>query len=99
MELFRGDTFSKTIVFENYTLTEGDIVKVGLKGTLYDDEYTLFTEIPIERSCTEIVFAFDGTNNLEIGEYIFEIELTYNNGKVETVYQAPLTVRGDVIRD
>ena len=90
----RGDSGSITVsVKQNgspYTVTSTDTVKFYLKharmnsrGTEYiDTEPVLTKTIPY----TTMVLAFDpeDTKDLDFGEYVYDIELTFANGIVDT---------------
>lgn len=98
MNIYRGDTWSQTIAFDNFTLSAGDKVKIGVKRTIGIPDYTLFQEIGITESVSELTFTFsaDETAKITPGRYWFEIEIT-KGGEVSTVHQEQFEVMGDVI--
>ena len=101
MTTYRGDEFSGTISFDNYTLKPNDTVNIGVKLSTESAEYILFQSVKVEDSTSEVNFKFtsETTHNLVPSTYIFEIELIYaESNEHETVYQDELTVVGDVCR-
>ena len=104
-EYYRGDTFVFPISLQNDNGEEvnfeaGDILKCGVKTSIYSDEYSLFKEITIETETPEIQIKFSPkeTQKLKIRKYTLELELT-RNGDVETIFQQQFKVKGDVVRD
>ena len=98
MELYRGDTFGRNIIIKNYELQNDDIIKVGIKKRVSDDEYVLPLKI-LTNGETSFVYTAEETKNLIPDTYILEIELTYNTNEVGTLAQYSLTVKEDVIHD
>lgn len=98
MTIYRGDTWSQTVLFDDFTLTVGDKVKIGVKRTIGIPDYTLFQEIGITETASEITFTFSADEMAKItpGRYWFEIEIT-KNAEVSTVYQEQIELMGDVI--
>ena len=99
MNIYRGDTWSQTVTFDNFALTAGDKVKIGVKRTIGIPDYTLYQEIDISDTvATEITFTFsaDETAKITPGRYWFEIEIT-KNAEVSTVLQEQIEIAGDVI--
>ena len=97
MELFRGDTFGRNIVFKNYKLQNSDVIKVGIKKRLSDTEYVLPLK-ELTNGTTQFIFTPEETKNLIPDTYILEIELTYD-GEVSTLDQYVLVVKEDLIHD
>lgn len=97
-ETFRGDTFSKKVSIEGYTLQPDDIIHVAILlssmgGIIYDSVEKIITETDnyvISIPATE-------TEKLIPGVLTLEIELTYGDGFVKT-QQYELIVKADGIR-
>jgi len=85
-----------------YMLQTGDTVKFGVKVRERDTEYVLYSETVVGEPTSDVEFSFapEDTAQVKPGEYIFEMELTCDDGAtVITVFQYKLFVRGDIIHD
>lgn len=92
--LTRGDTFYAMVEMtrddEPYTPVEGDVLRFYLKraemnrsGTEYKDPEPLITvNIPIATCLLKL--ESEDTKDLKFGEYVYDIELTFANGDVDT---------------
>lgn len=86
--LTRGDTFiAKVNIWSKeedpVTLNEGDQIRFALK-TDYDDETVLiYKDIPIETMLLRL--DPEDTKDLEFGTYVYDIQVTFANGIVDTV--------------
>lgn len=103
-EYYRGDTFIFPFSFKNENNSSikyenEDVLKCGIKGSVYDSEYILFKELIVDKETDEVIFEFSSeeTKNVEIGPCLLELKLTRDN-KVNTIYQEKITIKGDVIR-
>ena len=105
--LYKGDSVS--IIFnlldretkEPYIFKVGDIVQIGIKGTLEDTEYQVKKELTITEEGTDVQVYLtpQETDNLTITEEkgILEVRLVYNEGKSRaTVYQDKIRLEGVV---
>lgn len=104
-EYYRGDTFVFPFSLQNsdgekVNFEAGDVLKCGVKTSIYSDEYSLFQEITVENKTPEIQIKFlpDETRKLKTRKYMLELELT-RNGDVETIFQQEVKVKGDVVRN
>lgn len=93
--LTRGDTAIIDLTlkqpfppYEEYTLQEGDIVKFTVRKCVKNPE----EEIVIEKTFADnqIIINPEDTNNLDYGEYVFDVQLTFAEGAINTVI--PYTV-------
>jgi hypothetical protein len=89
---------------ENYVFQSGDIVRVGIKQTLEDEEYQLYKEFTVTEEGTQLAIQFtpEETDALTATEQkgILEVELVYNGGaSIKTVYQEPIRLEGVVINE
>ena len=86
--LTRGDTFIATVNLfdkdnEPQTLQEGDAIRFALKMD-YDDETVLIhKDIPIDTMV--LYLAPEDTKDLEFGSYVYDIQVTFANGVIDTV--------------
>jgi hypothetical protein len=85
--LTRGDTLKAQIKLvdqygEPYEFSPGDVVRFAMKKD-YNDETTLINrEIPTD-SLILILNPMD-TKRLDFGDYVYDIQLTKENGEVDT---------------
>lgn len=84
----RGDTLRTTVLLEDeqhnrYIPQEGDKIRFAMKKT-YDDEEPLIIK-PISIEDLELVLNPEDTKNLpQPSSYVYDIEITYANGDVDT---------------
>ena len=98
MNFYAGDTFAKNIVFKNYELQPDDVIKVGMKKFIDDEDYTL-PLITLTNLQTQFEYTPEQTKKVIADKYIMEIELDYANGKVATLQRFPVEVKEKIIRD
>lgn len=89
---------------EDYVFQVGDIVRVGIKQTLDDEDYQLYKEFNITETGTQLALQFtpEETDKLTATEEkgILEVELVYNDGaSIKTVYQEPIKLEGVVVNE
>lgn len=85
--LTKGDTFKTYVnpVDENgyfYAPKTGDVVRFALKKSYKDDTCLIKKTIPNDTLLLHLEPS--DTKNLEVGPYVYDIELTYANGDVDT---------------
>lgn len=85
--LTKGDTFKATVVMKTEDGTEyapesGDVVRFAMKQG-YEDEQLLVEKVIPNDTLLLKLDPID-TKNLEVGEYVYDIEITYANGDVDT---------------
>ena len=105
MRIFRGDTFTFDFSanFNNgtpYIFQAGDVLKVGLKSKITNEEYLLYQEKVIEDDIQTVTFSFSHDETMDLptkDSSILEVELTDTSGKVSTLYQNAIEIVGDVI--
>lgn len=102
MNIFRGDTFLKdwkvkTSNGEDYIFQKGDIIRYCLYKDV--DKPIQKKEIIIEeeQQSVEIFYSHEETSKLQIGNYVLEIELTYDKNKVQTFKYTNIYVDKDAI--
>lgn len=104
-EYFRGDTFIFPFELQNENkelikFEADDILKCGVKESIYNDDYVLYKEIVIEKEINEIQIEFnpEETQKIKATKYIVELELTRGKN-VNTIYQGEIEVKGDVVNN
>lgn len=85
--LTRGDTFKTTLLIQDahgdiYTPKEGDVIRFAMKKR-YSDDKVLITKI-IDNDTLSLQLNPEDTKPLLFGTYVYDIELTYANGDVDT---------------
>lgn len=100
--LTRGDSFIVKVGMkyqetgEEYIPQVGDEVRFALKASCNDISAPLILkDIPIDTMLLEL--EPDDTKPLPFGQYVYDIELTYATGKVDTfIVAAPFTIAREV---
>ena len=102
----RGDTLRVLVTLtqdgETYTPTEGDAVRFAMrpaglnsKGTAYKYDICLMKDIPIDTMVLEL--EPDDTKPFPFGEYTYDIQITFEDGTVDTpIYEAKLILAPEV---
>lgn len=108
IKLTRGDSFYAEVSIKNssgaaYVLQEGDKVRFYLKRNVmtpaqaeYADKRPLISKI-IPSDTLLLHLDPEDTKSLSFGEYVYDLELTYANGDVDTfINNAPFTLVAEV---
>lgn len=97
MELFRGDTFYKSVTAGDYVFQANDILRVAILNNTVDNIKLYENEIKITEEQTNILLEIPAskTKELKPGILVLELELTYS-GIVKTE-QFELLVKADGI--
>ena len=86
ISLTRGDTLKVKVIInqdgEPYELSEGDRIRFALKKNISDEECLIIKEIPNNTLLLHLVP--NDTKNLSFGVYVYDIELTTEDGDVDT---------------
>lgn len=85
--LTRGDTFKAKVMptkpdGEPFRPAEGDSIRFALKKSYSDPEVLIEKIVPIDTLLLHIEPA--DTKNLAFGTYVYDIQLTYANGDIDT---------------
>ena len=85
--LTRGDTFeAKVSIMRNdgtpYIPHEGDRIRFAMKENYNYSRPLILKDIPIDTMM--LVINPEDTENLSFGKYIYDIQITKENGKVDT---------------
>lgn len=94
----RGDTatISLSIKDDNkneYDLMVGDEVVFSMKKSLSDENYLIQKTFKDK----EIVIEHEDTKELSFGEYLYDVQLTFSDGKVATIITpSKLVLEGEV---
>lgn len=98
--LTRGDTFrAKLVDFKDsdgneYTPTVNDTIRFAMKKN-YDDEQTLLN-IPISSDDLVLTIKPEDTKNLDFDKYVYDIQLTMEDGTVDTFIKGKLKLTQEV---
>lgn len=97
MELFRGDTFYKSVTAGDYIFQPDDILRVAILNNTIDNIKLYENEIKVTEQTTSILVEIPAskTKELKPGILVLELELTYS-GIVKTE-QFELLVKADGI--
>lgn len=85
--LTRGDTLKTKINIydsngEDYIPVLGDKIRFALKQSYSDEEPILIKNIPYETCMLHLLP--EDTKTLEFGKYVYDIQITLNDGTVDT---------------
>lgn len=105
-EIFRGDTlefdFSATDkeTGENYVFKVEDILKCGIKKNSSSADYYALKVVTIAEASDIVHFEFthEEMKDVGIGSAIIEVELN-TSGKVYTIYQEEILIKGDIVNE
>ena len=97
MELFRGDTFYKSVTAGDYIFQPDDILRIAVLNNTVDNIKLYENEIKVTEETTSILVEIPAskTKELKPGILVLELELTYS-GIVKTE-QFELLVKADGI--
>ena len=87
IELTRGDTFKRTLVLTDaegnpFTPAEGDAIRFALKKKVKDETVLINKVIPNDTLVLKL--NPEDTKELPFGDYVYDIQITYANGEVDT---------------
>lgn len=96
--LVRGDTLTAKVNIqcdgEAYELREGDSVRFALKKSYNSKEEIIRKAIPADTML--LTLDPEDTAQLDGGVYVYDIELTYANGDIDTFIRGNLVLLQDV---
>lgn len=96
--LTRGDSLLKKITIykngEEYTPTEGEVIKFNMKRSISDEFCAVNKIIPNDTLILEL--KPEDTKKLKFGKYIFEVELTDKDGRVYTFLKGSMSLTEEV---
>lgn len=100
MELFRGDTFYKSVTAGDYIFQPDDILRVAIFNNTLDETKLYENEIKVNEETNSILVEIPASKTKELtpGILVLEFELTYGGGVVKTE-QHELIVKADGIRE
>ena len=87
ISMVRGDTAKIEIAINDsegheYAPVEGDVIRFAAKKSYYDEEPIIYKLIPNDTLLLWI--EPQDTKNLPFGKYIYDIEITFADGDVDT---------------
>ena len=87
IEMTRGDTLRVYLTLKNcdgddYTPAVGDVIRFAMKKRYSDSTPLILKNIPTDTLVLEL--NPEDTKNLQFAEYVYDIEMTYANGDVDT---------------
>ena len=96
--LTRGDTFIATVSMtrggNTYTPVAGDSIRFAMKKN-YSDAQPLITK-QISYDALTLRIESNDTKTLPVGSYVFDIEITFANGDIDTFISGILTLTEEV---
>lgn len=96
--LIRGDSLHlKVNIYidgEPYTPSNGDTVRFAMKQTYQSNKILIHKNIPIDS--LELHLEPSDTKKLAFGKYVYDIEITFDNGDVDTFISGELELAPEV---
>lgn len=97
--LTKGDTLRLTVGITNsdgtaYTPAEGDVIRFAAKRNYNDGTVVIRKTIPNDTLLLHL--APSDTKTLPVREYVYDIQLTYANGDVDTFISDKLILKEEV---
>lgn len=95
----KGDTLRLTVGIkqangQTYTPAQGDVVRFAAKRRYYDTQTAIKKTIPNDTLLLHLAPA--DTSKLAVGDYVYDIELTFANGDVDTFISGKLVLLDEV---
>lgn len=91
--LVRGDTLTAKVIVkcdgEEYEMREGDSMRFALKKNYNSKMAIINKEIPADTLL--LTLSPEDTDALDGGTYVYDVELTFANGDIDTF------IRGDIV--
>lgn len=98
IKLTKGDSFYCQVGItqggDTYTPQEGDIIRFLMKKT-YNDQRVLITKV-IPNDTLVLYLEPKDTKKLDVGSYVYDIELTSEDGDVDTFIQGKFILTPEV---
>lgn len=97
----RGDTLKVKLTLANadgteYTPATGDVIKVGVKADYSDTNCAIEKTVPNDTLILHI--APSDTNTLDFGSYVWDAQITFANGDVNTfITKGKLKITEEVV--
>lgn len=95
--LIKGDTLRSQVVItqedEPYVLQEGDVVTFAMKRNFLADTVLLQKTLPPSLLLT---INPEDTKQLGTGDYVYELEMAFASGDVDTFIQGTFTLKPEV---
>ena len=84
IKLTRGDsaTFTITVLTsegEPYEMQDGDKIEFTLKNSVVEEQ------VLVQKQGHEIKLAYEDTKDLPFGDYVYDIQITFQNGDRDTI--------------
>ena len=90
IEVVAGDTGLLNLSIDNYTFVDGDIVYFTVKKDINDTSYKFQKIIKEFEDNVAVIKISSEDTNLEAGEYLYDIQLSLKDGRVDTVISPTL---------
>lgn len=104
--LYKGNSINENFTIKagnkNYTFQVGDVISVGIKRNIGDEEYIIKKYINVTQKGISVSINLTPaeTSEIPICKAILEVALKFNNGNdFKTVYQEQIELKGVVIDD
>lgn len=96
--LIRGDTLKMQVSIlidkQPYTPVAGDVVRFAMKQSMSSSKVLIHKEIPIDTLILHLQPS--DTKRLAFGDYVYDIEITFANGDVDTFITGKMTLKPEV---
>lgn len=98
ISMHRGDDAEFDIIVTDntgcgeYTLQDGDSLKFSMKKSIDDSELVLTKNL----NKSKLIIAHSDTASLDFGSYVYDIQLTFADGKIQTIIVGKLELEKEV---
>ena len=96
--LIRGDTLKMQVSIlidkQPYTPVAGDVVRFAMKQSMSSSKVLIHKEIPNDTLILHLLPS--DTKRLTFGNYVYDIEITFENGDVDTFITGKLKLEPEV---
>lgn len=100
INITRGDSEGILVKFNNYELQEDDVIEMTVRKNVHSMKVLHKIADHMEDGTALITIQPEDTEDLDFGEYVYDIQMTFSNGSVKTLVKpAKFFVGGEVTYD
>lgn len=85
ISITRGDSEGVLVKFKNYELQESDIVELTVRKNVRTDKVIHKVAEHMEDGTALITIQPEDTEDLDFGEYVYDVQMTFSDGSVKTL--------------
>lgn len=85
LSMTRGDSEEIVVRLSGYTLKQGDLIEMTVRPNALSQRALYKRVTNFEENQAVISIDPKDTQTMNFGDYVYDIQLTYDNGKVKTI--------------